>query len=137
MALSTEEIRKRVSEHAHRDVLTLAQLHQNRLRLHGQSVPSTPALARQYRVGQQRTDGIGGFIGREGVGQALSDFLGMVEHLIPHDKILIFQTLFRFPVKTNEVLSEVFDKLSRIFEGRNPAFSYQFATTEQRDDWEW
>lgn len=76
-------------------------------------------------------------MGRDGVAQALSDFLGMVEKLIPHDKFVIFQTLFRFPVKTNEVMSEVFDKLSRIFEGRNPAFNYQFATTEQRDDWEW
>lgn len=137
MALSLQEIRERVSEHRHRDVLTLAQLHQNRLRLHGQSVPSMPALAQTYRVGGRRVQDVGMFMGRDGVAQALSDFLGMVEHLIPHDKFVIFQTLFRFPVKTNEVLSEVYDKLSRIFEGRNPAFSYQFATTEQRDDWEW
>jgi len=114
----------------------LAQLHQNRLRLHCQSVPSTPALAQAYRVGVRR-EGVSPFMGRDGVAQALSDFLGMVEHLIPHDKFVIFQTLFRFPVKTNDVMSEVFDKLGRIFEGRNPAFSYQFATTEQRDDWEW
>lgn len=96
-----------------------------------------PALAQTYRVGGRRVQDVGTFMGRDGVAQALSDFLGMVEHLIPHDKFVIFQTLFRFPVKTNEVLSEVYDKLSRIFEGRNPAFSYQFATTEQRDDWEW
>lgn len=137
MALSSEEVRRLTSEHRHRQVLTLAQLHQNRLRLHVQSVPSTPALARQYRVGVQRTEGVNTFLGRDGVQQALSDFLGMVEHLIPHDKFVIFQELFRFPVKTNEILSEVFDKLSRIFEGRNPAYSYQFVTTEQRDDWEW
>ena len=137
MALSIQEIKERISEHRHRDVLTLAQLHQNRLRLHCQSVPSTPALAQTYRVGQKRPYDLGTFMGREGVTQALGDFLGMVEKLIPHDKFVIFQTLFRFPVKTNEVMSEVFDKLSRIFEGRNPAFSYQFATTEQRDDWEW
>ena len=137
MALSIQEIKERISEHRHRDVLTLAQLHQNRLRLHCQSVPSTPALAQTYRVGQKRPYDLGTFMGREGVTQALVDFLGMVEKLIPHDKFVIFQTLFRFPVKTNEVMSEVFDKLSRIFEGRNPAFSYQFATTEQRDDWEW
>lgn len=96
-----------------------------------------PALARQYKVGEKRDGSVQSFLGRDGVTQALSDFLGMVEHLIPHDKFLIFQTLFRFPVKTNEVMSEVFDKLSRIFEGRNPAYSYQFATTEQHDDWEW
>lgn len=137
MALSLQEIRERISEHRHKDVLTLAQLHQNRLRLHCQSVPSMPALARQYKVGEKRDGSVQSFLGRDGVTQALSDFLGMVEHLIPHDKFLIFQTLFRFPVKTNEVMSEVFDKLSRIFEGRNPAYSYQFATTEQRDDWEW
>ena len=89
-----------------------------------------------YRTGMRR-EGLSPFMGRDGVAQALGDFLGMVEHLIPHDKFVIFQTLFRFPVKTNNVMSEVFDKLSRIFEGRNPAFSYQFATTEQRDDWEW
>lgn len=136
MALSTQELRERISEHRHRDVLTLAQLHQNRLRLHCQSVPSTPALAMAYRTGMRR-EGLSPFMGRDGVAQALGDFLGMVEHLIPHDKFVIFQTLFRFPVKTNDVMSEVFDKLSRIFEGRNPAFSYQFATTEQRDDWEW
>jgi hypothetical protein len=35
------------------------------------------------------------------------------------------------------VLAVCYDKLSRIFDGRNPAFSYQFAATEQRDDWEW
>ena len=136
MALSYQEIRERVNEHRHRNVLTLAQLHQNRLRLHCQSVPSSPALAQTYRVGTKR-EGLGPFMGRDGVMQALGDFLGMVEHLIPHDKFVIFQTLFRFPVKTNDVMSEVFDKLGRIFEGRNPAFSYQFTTTEYRDDWEW
>ena len=137
MGLSLQEIQEKVRKREHRDTLTLAQLHQNRLRLHCQSVPSTPALAQQYRVGGRRIDGLSTFMGRDGVAQALSDFLGMVEKLIPHDKFVIFQTLFRFPVKTNEVMSEVFDKLSRIFEGRNPAFNYQFATTEQRDDWEW
>lgn len=137
MGLSLQEIQEKIRKREHRDTLTLAQLHQNRLRLHCQSVPSTPALAQQYRVGGRRIDGLSTFMGRDGVAQALSDFLGMVEKLIPHDKFVIFQTLFRFPVKTNEVMSEVFDKLSRIFEGRNPAFNYQFATTEQRDDWEW
>lgn len=115
----------------------LAQLHQNRLRFHGQVVPSTPALASQYRRKVERSTADTPFMGQAGVAQALTDFLAMVEKLIPHDKFVIFQSLFRFPIKTNEVLGEVYDKLSRIFEGRNPAFNYQFATTEQRDDWEW
>lgn len=69
--------------------------------------------------------------------QPTSDFLSFVSNLIPHDKFKIFKTLFRYPVKTNEVTGICFDKLSRIFDGRNPAFNYQFMNTEQRDDWEY
>lgn len=45
--------------------------------------------------------------------------------------------MFRYPVITNEVTGIVFDKLSRVFDGRNPAFNYQFMNSEQRDDWEY
>lgn len=45
--------------------------------------------------------------------------------------------MFRYPVRTNEVTGICFDKLSRIFDGRNPAFNYQFMNSEQRDDWEY
>ena len=118
-------------------MIALAVLHQNRLRFHSEVVPSTPALASWMYRGRQREDVTSLFSGREGVAQALYDFLAMVHNLIPQDKFETFTTLFRFPVITNEVLSVCFDKLSRIFDGRNPAYSYQFASTEQRDDWEW
>lgn len=71
------------------------------------------------------------------INQSTSDFFAFVSNLIPSDKFKIFKTLFRYPVKTNEVTGICFDKLSRIFDGRNPAFNYQFMTTEQRDDWEY
>ena len=137
MALSLEEIRKRSSEQRKKQTIALAVLHQNRLRFHSEVVPSTPALASWMYRGRQREDVSSLFAGREGVAQALYDFLAMVHNLIPQDKFETFTTLFRFPVITNEVLSVCFDKLSRIFDGRNPAYSYQFASTEQRDDWEW
>ena len=118
--------------------IALACLHQNRLRFHGEVVPSTPALASWMYRGRQSEEGIAPLLaGREGVAQALTDFLAMVKNLIPKDKFETFKTLFRFPVITNEVLAVAYDKLSRIFEGRNPAFSYQFTNTEMRDDWEW
>lgn len=60
----------------------------------------------------------------------------MAENILPHDKFVLFKALFRYPVKSNEITEICFDKLSRIFDGRNPAFNYQFATSEQRDDWE-
>lgn len=66
-----------------------------------------------------------------------SDFLAFVQNLIPHDKFDTFKTLFRYPVYTNDVTGICFDKLSRIFDGRNPAVNYQFMNTEQRDDWEY
>ena len=119
-------------------IISLAVLHQNRLRFHGEVVPSTPAMASWMYRGRMNTGGIAPLMeGREGVAQALVDFMAMVQNLIPRDKFETFRTLFRFPVLTNEVLAVCYDKLSRIFEGRNPAFSYQFAATEQRDDWEW
>ena len=137
MALSIEEIRRKASEQRQKQTIALAVLHQNRLRFHGEVVPSTPAMASWMYRGRQ-TGGIAPLMaGREGVAQALTDFMAMVQNLIPKDKFEVFKTLFRFPVLTNEVLAVCYDKLSRIFEGRNPAFNYQFVATEQRDDWEW
>ena len=138
MVLSAEEIRTRASEQRQKVTIGLALLHQNRLRFHGEVVPSTPALASWMYRGSQQQAGVAPMMaGREGVAQALTDFLAMVQNLIPKDKFETFKTLFRFPVITNEVLAVCYDKLSRIFEGRNPAFSYQFTSTDLRDDWEW
>ena len=137
MALSIEEIRRKASEQRKKSVISLAVLHQNRLRFHAEVVPSTPALASWMYRGKSREELSPLFAGHEGVAQALTDFLAMVQNLIPKDKFETFKTLFRFPVITNEILAVCYDKLSRIFDGRNPAFNYQFAATEQRDDWEW
>ena len=60
----------------------------------------------------------------------------MAENILPHDKFVLFKALFRYPIKTNEITEICFDKLSRIFDGRNPVFNYQFANSAQRDDWE-
>jgi hypothetical protein len=113
MALSFDEIRKQIKEQRKRATINRAVLHQNRIRFHAQT-SLTANLC-----------------------QPTSDFLSFVSNLIPHDKFKIFKTLFRYPVKTNEVTGICFDKLSRIFDGRNPAFNYQFMNTEQRDDWEY
>lgn len=45
--------------------------------------------------------------------------------------------MLRFPLKTNEVTEVIFDKLSRIFDGRNPSNNYQFMNAQMRDDWEY
>ena len=132
--LSYERLRKELTEQRKRKVINLALLHQNRLRFHIQTEPNTPALAAySHDVDKRMRHGVAS----EGSAQALFDFLGFVENLIPHDKYKTFLTLFRFPVPTNEITAVCFDKLSRIFDGRDAAYSYQFTSRELRDDWEW
>lgn len=113
MALSVEQIRKEIKENRKGPVLARAKAHQNRIKFHAETRVS-PYMA-----------------------QPLSDFLSNVSALIPDDKFRIFKTLFRFPLKTNEVTSTAFDKLFRVYNGRDPKFNYQFMDTGMRDDWEW
>lgn len=111
--LDLNGIRERIRENKKSGTINRAIFHQNRIRFHAQTCVTSCVSA------------------------PLGDFLVFVSHLIPEDKFKIFKTLFRFPVKTNEITGICFDKLSRIFDGRNPAMNYQFTTTEHRDDWEY
>ena len=112
--MSIEEIRKKIREPERRKVINRALYHQSRINFHAQT-----------RVSSFE------------VNQPLTEFLAFVDNILPHDKSKMFKTLFRYPVATNDIAGICFDKLSRIFDGRNPAFNYQFMTSEQRDDWEW
>lgn len=113
MALTYEEIQKAVREPKKRDLIRKAIQHQNRIKFHVQTT-ITPKVS-----------------------QPLTDFLGWVEKIIPHDKFITFKSLFRYPLKTNTITDTCFNRLSRIFDGRNPSFNYQFESNEQRDDWEY
>ena len=128
MALSVEEVRRECRERGKRRLINIAVLHENRLRLHTQAVPSTPALADmeyRHRRGRDVT-----LTAVQGVGQALDDFLAFAGNLIPHDKFKTFKSLLRFPLKTNEVTAVCFDKLSRVFDGRDPVMTYRFTSRE-------
>ena len=134
MALSVEEIRKKTLERRNKRSIDLALLHQNRLRFHVQTEANTPAVLAplsKARV-QQSRQGVASF----GVMQALWDFMAFAENLLPHDKFKTFESLFRFPVATNELTAICFDKLSRIFEGRDPVYMYNFVNSEYAADWE-
>lgn len=116
MPYSVEEIRRRIAENKKADVLSRAKLHQMRIKFH--TVKRITTFNSPY------------------ISIPLTQFLAMVENILPHDKYKVFQALFRYPVKTNELTEVCFDKLSRIFDGRNPVFNYQFINSEQRNDWE-
>ena len=113
MAASIERLKQALKEGWNRQTISRAILHQNRLKFHAETAMTAH------------------------VAQPLADFMAFVENLLPHDKFVIFKTLFRYPLKTNEVTGICFDKLSRVFDGRNPAYNYQFQSSEMRDDWEW
>ena len=114
MGISVEEIRKKVAERKGHDALDVAIYHQNRIKFHAQKLI-------QQSVYYQPT----------------ADFFAFVQNILPHDKYKLFVELFRYPVDTNEICEVCFDKLSRIFDGRNPSYNYQFLTSDDRDDWEW
>lgn len=109
-------IRKEIAENKRAATLTRAKLHQMRIKFH--VVKRVTSFNAPY------------------ISIPLTQFLAMVENILPHDKFVLFKALFRYPVKTNEITDTCFDKLSRIFDGRNPAFNYQFANSAQREDWE-
>lgn len=113
MGLGINDIKKQITEQKKGATINRAIVHQQRIKFHAET------FVAPY------------------ISQPLTDFLNFVSNLIPDDKFKIFKTLFRYPVKTNEVTGICFDKLSRIFDGRNPAFNYQFMESGQRDDWEY
>lgn len=116
MPYDINKIRKEVKENRRSAELNRAKLHQLRIKFH--TVKRVTTFGSPY------------------VSIPLTQWLSMVENILPHDKFVLFKALFRYPVKTNEITDVCFDKLSRIFDGRNPAFNYQFANSEQRNDWE-
>lgn len=116
MGYGVEEIRKKVAENKRSAVLSRARLHQMRIKFH--TVKRVTTFNSPY------------------ISIPLTQFLAMVENILPHDKFVLFKALFRYPIKTNEVTETCFDKLSRIFDGRNAVYNYQFINSDYRDDWE-
>lgn len=116
MGYGIEEIRRKVAENKRSATLSRARLHQMRIKFH--TVKRVTAFNSPY------------------ISIPLTQFLAMVENILPHDKFVLFKALFRYPIKTNEVTETCFDKLSRIFDGRNAVFNYQFVNSSYREDWE-
>lgn len=116
MPYDVDKIRKEIAENKRAATLSRAKLHQMRIKFH--TVKRVTSFNSPY------------------ISIPLTQFLAFVENILPHDKFVLFKALFRYPVKTNEITDVCFFKLSRIFDGRNPAFNYQFVNSEQREDWE-
>lgn len=64
-------------------------------------------------------------------------FKAFASSLLPADKFALTMNLLKFPIPTNEVCESIWVRLSKIFDGRNPSFDYEFHNTQEKDDWEW
>lgn len=116
MPYDVNRINEAISKGVNAGTLQRARFHQSRLKFHTERRVSSSAL--------------------QGISLPLTQFMAMAENILPHDKFKVFQTLFRYPIKTNEITGVCFDKLSRIFDGRNPSFNYQFSSSDERVNWE-
>lgn len=113
MGFSVEEIRRKLTENSKASVISKAKSHQDRIRFHVQtslSITQTTPYA---------------------------NFINFAKSLLPDDKYRTFLSLLQWPLKTNEITSTIFDRLSRIFDGRNAVANYQFNDAGDRDDWEY
>ena len=109
MNLSENQIQQR--HKTTKELLREAERHQGRLRLHAQ----TQLWGNEKSV-------------------ALNDFLFWVKSILPAEKYKRFIQIVRAPFPTLEITDGIFKELSRIFEGANPFFSYEFTDTKLNED---
>lgn len=114
MAISLEQIKEELSQPKKKQILNQILKNQNRIKFHS----------------------VINLSGNDFTGY-LNTFLGRVKEWIAYDKYLLFASMLNFPLKTNELTATIYDKLSRVFDGRNPVFNFQFTKSEFRDDWEY
>lgn len=116
MPYTSKEIAKKITENKNAGTLNKMKLHQSRIKFH--TVKHITAFHAPF------------------LSYPLTQFMAMAENILPHDKFVLFKSMFRFPIKTNEITETCFDKLSRIFDGRNAVFNYKFTVPEYEIDWE-
>lgn len=68
-------------------------------------------------------------------GRPYNDFKLYLQSLLPKDKYLTCLNFLKFPIPTNAITESIFTKLSKVFDGRNPAIDYQFTKSEDKEDW--
>lgn len=70
------------------------------------------------------------------ISMPFTEFAEWVQKLIPKDKYRIFLSLFKFPTQNIELTGKIYGELERVFDGRNPAVTFQFLDPTLSDDWE-
>lgn len=112
--LSLEKINERLKSPKKSETVRKASEQENRLRFH------TDINISRYGYAQRPA----------------TEFLNWVRTLLPTEKYGLFVSMFRMPSYTNQITQQIFDELSRVFDGRNASENYQFTDSKLRDDWQ-
>lgn len=68
---------------------------------------------------------------------AVTEFLQFVKDLLQnYDRHRVFLSMFRYPVDTVPLTSEIYDALEKIFDGRDPVYRDEFTTPTAQADWQ-
>lgn len=62
-------------------------------------------------------------------------FIEVVEKRLVSEKLASFLATFRFPLLSAPLIDEIYKKISKVFEGRNPVKYYEFASQREHQDW--
>ena len=112
MALLRSQIEEILKSPKKRRTIDRAVKHESRLRFHVESYLESSDISRPLTI-----------------------FLDWVKTLIPKDKFNIFVSLFQYPTPVIQQTSLIFNELERVFDGKNPAFNYQFTDPAYNADW--
>lgn len=113
MVILNENLREVVEKISHMSSVSKAKHHEDRLKFHIETEVDNNQIQR-----------------------SLNEFLEWVKTLLPADKYQTFLHLFKYPLFTNEVTEKIFNQLERVFEAKNPFFTYNFVNPELKVDWE-
>ena len=64
------------------------------------------------------------------------DFFKMVEQELIVEKYNSFLASFSYPIPTNALMEEIFEKIGRVFDGMNPVYFYDFDSQRESEDFE-
>lgn len=115
--LTEEQIKELINTHPHRREIDRAKFHQNRLKFH----TDTEILKTELSSYQ-------------------NDFIAWIcteqPELLPKDKVERFKQLMTCPLPTVQLTESIGMALSRVFEGQDAFFRYDFQNPEDEKDWE-
>ncbi len=109
MALSSEELKKRIQEPAHKTEIQLAIKNENRVNFHTKTAVSSEYLSPYYTT-----------------------YKKWVEGLLPSDKHEKFLQLLTLPLSTNEVCDAIFSELFKVFKSNNKRIEVLFSRSEYK-----